>query len=908
VKKTAIAGARQVLSLADPVRLCETEAIGYLMLHKDSERFPREEALISEYWDRFIVPLLAFPMNGYIAWGCYPDRSYGEAGGKTMSSFHALSNLREYGVRREPWRHYARSGERRYYDYGHRFSRFTGDWCLAHCDVPGSPAKQKGGFITSPGGSGVSGMLPLFWGDRTDKWDINAGDIGHWLLDYYLTGDEHSLDLLYMIKEAFKKGGWRPKGAPNQFHATGIRTLLTLFIMDWDEDSGKTIKEIVNEMVDLKSQNGFRLFESAYGSMYKDERTSHNVLEYYMETGDELAKEAFLKLLNQLYRFDRRGTTVSYKNYDGFTNSIAYWMTGDERYRTVVEQSVRDALYYSELLPLSADLAMKPKNPLDWPNLYVPGEFPGPRRTFFMGHHEYHNPFIGLPTALKLLAEKGWSGKTTPLVVKPMKVIPGEVIFYHERGSETQLNTYVRTGLKMNPETLRIFPYPQSTATLPVEGIKAAVEKRMSRGPWFDANPDAYPDPHEHYNIIITIPAETDTGLYLLSFGENETFTVLDSTSGKVALYCPEGFWSVSIGDHSGSGPYGRSGEGIPAYFRVPDGLKELEIFLGRSARVIAPDGSAVVEFSNKNIGNIKIPVEGKNGIWKIQFYIDSFHGTCPPVFIKMLNIEPIVAFGSPSLLPEGTTGKPVKIPQVQLPAPSASLEFVPGVSGKAVRLSNGQTLAFSEGAALDTGGHTFFPGMKGTAEFWFRADRCTHETPMEMTQYKIQSFLKAPHLNFRHFCEVRSSSRTFDSNLRFELLLSKPAYPPPGFHGQHFFKAGEWTHIAYTWEVKKGKKMEGELNIFVNGHKLLPAQGYSQVRKLAGSAEFELSGEGENIEIGPFDGSMDMLRISDTVKYTEDFVPLKSYGLDDDTRAVFYFDGNLKGISALSKEPVEAK
>ncbi|HNS32366.1 MAG TPA: hypothetical protein PKN36_05270, partial [bacterium] len=636
VKKTAMAGARQVLVLADPARLCETEAMGYPMLHKDEKRFPSEESLISEYWDRFIIPLKAFPMMGYISWGCYPDRSYSETGGKPVSTFHALSSLREYGVRREPWRHYARSGERRYYDYGHRFSRFTGDWYLAHMDVPGSPGKQKGGFTTTPGGSGRAGLLPLFWGDRSNPFIINAGDIGHWLLEYYLTGDEYSLALVYMIKESFIKNGWKPKSPTWQYHATGIRTLLTLFIMDWNEDAGRTLKETVNEMVDLQSQNGFKLFDTGYGPMYKDHRTSHNILEYYLETGDELAKEAFLKLVDQRYRFDRRTVVASYKNYDAFTYSLGYWVTGDERYRTVVEQAVRDGLYYSRMWPFSEDLKSKPQNPLDWKNLYVQGKFPGPRTTFFLGHHEYHNPFIGIPTALKLLAEKGWSGKTTPLLTKIMKVTPGKILFRHEKGRETKLHLLFLIPPGTTPVFPEISPYLRGEMGNPVAGVETIFEKRMERGQWFFKNPDAYPEYNQHYNAVVTIPGDVASGFYLLSSGEDSTFTLLDTNSEKAALYCPEGFWSSSNGEHMGSGSYGRSGEGMPAFFRVPEGLDNLEIFLGRSARLISPDGTVVLDFSNNNTGKKSIPVEGKYGVWTIQFYLSSFHGTCPPVFIKL--------------------------------------------------------------------------------------------------------------------------------------------------------------------------------------------------------------------------------------------------------------------------------
>ena len=913
VQKAAMAGARQVLAMADPVELCETEAMGYPMLHKDEKRFPAEETLISEYWDRFIIPLKAFPMMGYISWGCYPDRSYGEAGGKPMSQLHALSNLREYGVRREPWRHYARSGERRYYDYGHRFSRFTGDWYISHTDVPGSPRKEKGAFITAPGGSGVSGMLPLFWGDRTNIFDINAGDIGHWLLEYYLTGDEQSLELIQTVKESFEKNGWRPKtakGRTSQFHATGIRVLLTLFILDWNEDVGNALKQVIDEMIDLEIQNGFRLFAGGYGSMYKDTRTSHNVLEYYLETGDELAKEAFLKLVDHLYRFDRRGTMVSYKNYDGFTYSVAYWMTGDERYRTVVEQAVRDGLYYSQMRPLAEDLKSKPANYLEWPNLYVQGAFPGPRSTFFIGHHEYHNPFIGMPTALKLLSEKGWSGKTTPFLTKIMRVTPGGILFKHVKGRETKLHLFLLTRPGMNPVLPEIMPYFNGKTGKPVDGIETKFEKRMERGKWFFDNPDAYPDFNQHYNAMVTIPPNIENGYYLLSFEKDSTFTLLDSNSEKAALFCPEGFWSSSNGEHMGSGSYGRSGEGMPAFFRVPEGLDRLEIFMGRSARLISPDGTVVLDFSNKNIGRLNIPVEGKAGVWTVQFYVSSFHGTCPPVFIKLLNIEPVVAYGNKDLLPDLSGGGwKAEREDVESPGkPALPMEFVQGISGKALHLSNGQMIKFSKGEKLSDGEYAYLPGIKGTVEFWFSPDRTTHETPMEMTQVINQTFLKSSHLHLRHWCEARTGSRDFDSNLRLELISTKPVYPNPGFQGRCFFLKKRWTHVAFTWEVKEGKKMEGKLAIFLDGKRLLPAPGYTQVKKLSGSPEFKLSWEGEDISIGSFDGTMDMLRISDTVRYEDDFQTSKNYGLDGSTRAFFQFDGNLKGESAFSKEPVEAK
>ena len=900
-KTAAVAAARPPLALADPEWLCATEAMGSCpMLHKDTAQFPAEEALISECWDRLVLPLRAFPMTGFIAWGCYPDRSYGERSGRFMSNFHALGNLREYGLRRAPWRLYARSGGRRYYEYGRRFSRFTGDWYLAHDDAPG---KERGGFIYSAGGIGRSAKLPLFWGSRTHRFAINAGDIGHWLLDYFLTGDERSLKLVKMIKESFRKGGWRPEStAAGHFHAKGIRTLLTFIIMDWDKRACRAAREIMREMVDLGSQNGVRLFKGHYGPMYKDHRSSHNILEYYLETGDELARQGFLKLIDQRYRFDRRYAPFGHKNYDAFTYSLAYRMTGDERYRHVVEQTVRDARYYSRRLPLAADLARKPKDLLDWKSPYIPPRFPGPRRSCILGQHEYHNPFIGFPTALKLLAEEGWSGKRTPLLVKSMNVTQGKVLFVHTQGRETRLSmafSTVRQGVKP-----KVLPYPDTPGGNLVPGVRVDLEKRIAWPQRLTLRPDA------HYHAFVTVPAGTPGGPYLVSLGGNEPFAVLDAGTDQVALYCPEGFWSASGTPirRKGEGAFGRAGEGLPMFFRVPSGLRQIEILLGRPARLRAPDGSVAVEMSNENIGKVTVPVGGRHGVWSIEFYIHSFKGTCPPAFVRLLNVEPVVAFGTAKHLPEGITGEP-SVPAAP-PEAVESLGFVPGVSGQAVRLSGERTLSFPKGETLEQGGTVLFPGAAGTVEFWFRPDRHTHETPMEMNQWVGLSFLRGPHLALNHLYGGRAHYKTVWSTVRLELLSGKEGTPPAGTQWAHFFRAGQWTHIAYTWELKEGPEgTTSELRVFLNGRRLNPCSVPDGLRPLTGRDKFELSRAGDDITLGPLDGAMDSLCLSDVVRYRQDFVPAPTPPtMDEHTRALFLFDGSLRGSSAFSSESIDAR
>ena len=888
--KAGIAASRTPLVIADPEWLCKTEAMGYPMLHKDTERFPREEALISECWKRFMIPYMAFPLTGFIEWGDFSTWQYSSVGGRIMAHFHILTNIDRYSVRREPWRLYARSGERTYYDYGHRFSRFSGDWYLIHHDSKSVPIRKRGTFMSfSPEG----GKLPFAWGQTATQYITNGGDIGCWLTDYWLTGDERSLGLLKMLKESVKKN-WKLDAAIAVNQSKVVRELVTLSIMDHDPDITKMAMDVARSMFDMESQNGIRMFRGSYGTMYKDHRTSHNTAEYYLETGDELAREAFLKLMDQRYRFDRRYNPISHKNYDGFTAAVAYLASGEERYRRVVEQTLYDALYYVEKYPVSNELKRYPENPLEWRSM--------PENISIVN---WHNPLIGFPTALKIISDKGRTGKRTPVVIKSRNNVEAMVIFNHSGREDTKISFYFTT-LRQDVKPL-VFRYPMKDGIPPVNGISTIIEKRIQ----WPANLVVQPD--DIYHAYITLPANIPAGLYFVSLGGNEPFTVLDITGDKVALYCPDGLFAPSGTpiQRSGEGAYGRAGEGMPLFFRVPDGLKELDIVLGSSACIRRSDGTVALEDSKENVGRISIPVEGKSGIWSIEPHLHNFRGECFPGFYRLLNVEPIVSFGSADFLPDGTTGALPKLENLRY-KPKEPLEFADGVSGNALRLSSDRTLTFPLGKKIEQGGYEYFPGLTGTLEFWFRDDSTTYEKPMFAFTSSYIPFIRGPHMSFIQKYWSMSTPRNFFSRLQMSILTEKsdPHGVAPGFQSEYYFKAGEWNHVAYTWDLNDDASgTKGDLSIFVNGKKLPFKSAPYGLYKLDGKEKIKFAWKGENAILGPFGGSIDILRLSDIVRYTDDFQPSKlSPSLDGKTRALFLFDKNLKGKSAFSDGEIEMK
>ena len=866
VRKTCIAAARPPLALSDPAKICSSEALGWPSHHKDIEKFPEIENIISDYWQRFIMPLKAFPMTGVISWGCFSDVSYNNVNGRLMPSLgdSRLKGIMDYGMRRAPFLMYARSGEREYYEYGRRFGRFTGDYGIAHWN---SPNKQRGVDIT-----GDRGGLPLFWQGRTIPFAMIDGEIRHWLNQYYLTGDEQSLDLVKMIKEYASK-----RKTPGGIVSIS-RILLTLSVMDWDEDMCKKSHEFAHSIINLKSQNGLR--GVGYGPEYKDERDTYDLLEYYLETRDETIKEAWLKLLDQKYRFERRGGPLCHRNYDALTYYIAYLITGEKRWRSVVEQTLSDALLYARRYPLARDLSAMPPNPLKWKSL--------PPRVW----NEYENPFIGFPAALKMINDMGWSGEpTTPIAVKPVEFPGNMLLFSHEKGKETKLSLYFET--KNKDAKIEIYPYKNYSSSSPIEGVKTEIEKRMGQ--------------NTHYHAYVNIPPEKDKGVYLLSFGvEDITWTLLDTTSRTAAVFAPEGFWSIGRSSHGGSLAGNRPGEGKPMFFKVPTGLKELDIFLGYPATLKRPDGSIAIASKDSNVGKFSIPTGEQSGIWSLEPYFRSFSGECPAGIYRLLNIEPIISFGSPSLLPERTPGSPV-VDTENLFSAREPFKFVEGIQGKAIRLSGDVKLKFPRGGKIRQGGFAFFPGSSGTVEFWFKPDHSILNTTLVSFQNKDFPFLETSGLKFLHSYWRRGTPGPF-SFLQLRLMSEKEA-TLTGFQAEHFFRAGKWNHVAYTWDLKEGQgEVEGELNIFLNGKKMPYKSVIYGLSLLKGKQKMKLSEKMEEVILGPFEGTMDNLRISDIVRYTEGFEPgKKAPEIDSNTRAAFLFDGDLKGSSGTSSALLEA-
>ena len=859
----------RVLVLPNPVYTCATNAMGLPIAHKDVQRFPEQEALISDFFDRIVFPYQVFPMTGYIAYGCNPYLQYGKdkKTGQWYADWYRLRSLVDYNVRRNAWTLYARSFERKYFAYGERFNRFAGDVETHHWDA-GSEEKRnmrvKGGF------AGTGNIHnPFYWEQSSQVLTQGSSgtDIVNYVHQFYFTGDWHSRELAANYGDAMRRlyDCEKVSSGPSPFLI--FRCICTLYAMDWDPAFGKMMHDVGRQIIDLDSPNGLTQ-KMAYGCLYKVTRNVSAALDYWLITGDERTKKGFLKAVDYQYRFQRDSTPISYQNGAAMYYAMAYRFTQRPVYLHMVNAALQTALQV-ESKTLAEDLE---------PGLDKLKRLP------YRGIHLQLHPLFSTPIALKLLAEVEGPIPSWPLAQQAFDAGRAWAVFEKPEGQALTLSMYY-SQLHPDPiEPVVLGPDQRPAA--------AAVVEKQQRIPYY-GDPGA-----AHFHVKVTLPAELPKGTYRLGLSSADAaFRVIGGTVDRIVLECPEGVWLGGGGLAAGQ----------PVFFRVPEGQDAVKMFLGREVNVYRADGSLAKDVAGEPIGEVTLPVEGKHGFWRAQWH--------EPALIKFRNLEPVVSFGTPQrwFQPD----KLLHAAQAKTELPSADAAFVPGVIGQALQLNGKDELRFARGKELGRGKvgevteFEHFPGSQGTIELYFRPNWNTTDYAVLNRRMYHRLFIHAGELQFYHrFGQGPMTTRPY---AYVDLLCRGPwgepgreTTKPCGNAARKYFRAGEWVHLAGTWVIDRTQKQrddKAKFYVFINGRKRLRIWSYP--RALESWRPFRIGDIAEWVRIGPgADGTFDELRISDVVRYDADFTPpTQPFEPDEHTKALFHFDGTAHGVDAMGKQ-----
>ncbi len=839
----ATAASQPPLVLAEPRWLTATEAVGWPMHPVDDQQFPEEEAVLSEFWDRLMASYEGLRRTGFIAWGDPPHiRGAG-------SAFFRVSGQVDYGLRRHVWGLFARSGDRRYYDYATRFNRFAGDWSIVH---HATDEKFVGGFTTARPLDGFWSR-PLYWGTHSAL-EPAGGNTGHdiinWLLEYYLTGDEYVMELTRMHGQAFK-AHWE-QTARSRERYDGIfmilRVLADLYAREWDEDFGQMARELARYVIDLDSPNGIN-DAIRFGSLYKVDRNLISLYFYYRATGDPLARQAFLQGIDYEYRFHRVSGAFDGQAYPSFLFSVAYRWTGDPNYLRVVNATVDEHRRWPGRVNITSQI----------------------------------NPTMGLPAALGVLAEAQDPITAFPVARQYGTPPPSRILFRKPADRPVNMRLHLRLsddGEEDAAATAVIASHASNANGKPVEHVQIEAEAMM-RTAYAARN-----DPRRRH-IALTVPAAEAPGLYTLEVPGAQLVDVLDTDSPQVSIYAPDGFRM--------------QGARATDYFRVTEDVETLEILLGVPTQVRRPDGSVALEADAGKIGKQQIPAAGHAGVWRLN--------ATQSGMVRLLNVEPLFS-RSPQWL---VTGAEVA-PTPKFEPPSAEVAFVPGLGDRqALHVPGSTRLRFSRGDETAEG-YAHFPGNEGTVEFWFRPNWSSGDLAYAMgSRFNDLFFLRAGSHDLQY---RRGRVRATGPELASLNLWAHGRESNAGFTGRYWFKAGQWYHLAFVWRTVDGAAGDdGDYAVYVDGQ---PVRADDLGRggvlhfwpgRVSGDDVFHRREAEESIAIGPLDGTIAQIRISDTVRYRSAFEPPEVLpDPDAHTRVQFSLDGHRTGEAAggrkISLEP----
>lgn len=464
------------LVLADPVWLASTAAL-WPMHPKDEARFPEEEALLSNSWESLMNAHHRLRRAGFLSWGASPAIRHAQA------PFFRLAMASDYGLRQTVWGLYARSGERPYWEFGSRFNRYLGDWELSHW----TEGEEHQGMFAFRFGNGRS-HPPIHWGDYHAVFGHSAAP-QNWLNEYHLTGDEYARDLVRMNAEALAEHWdgeslW-PHGPP------AVNTLITLYSIDWDEELGRKLRNVVHELIDLDVPNGFNdTGHAKFGALYKVGRDMAVLYNYYRVTGDELARQAFLKAVDYKYRFNRVRGAFGGQSYDFLVFSVAWEWTGNPNYLRVVNSVLAE--FRDEDDP------------------------PG-------GVQQYVNPFYGVPVALRTLVELEENGALAPFPVLEFTQEDGihEVRFHKTEGEAVEMGIFVRLFDEADQDA-----EPEIVVAQDGSLVEVGLEVENAFRTQYEARSDLR-DRH----VQLTVPADAPGGDYILRLPNAMHVVVLDSTA-----------------------------------------------------------------------------------------------------------------------------------------------------------------------------------------------------------------------------------------------------------------------------------------------------------------------------------------------------------------------------------------
>ena len=842
---------RPPLVLASGEWNCASRAFGDFHPH-DRKRFPVIEKKLSDAFDEYLEVVSNLrPHYGYYDHGRgVPQQLTKHKDDKgrpywTYSGYRRGTDICNYAQPIAPWILYLRSGDRRYYDYAVAMTRYATDVRTVHWTNPEfRPLRKKGFFY---GGAATWSFDGGYFG-----WTFNNFQ-KYLLLDYYVTGDTRPFDTAKMILDAFcddegDQGTSLSSGRPK-----------------WPGDLALMYRATWNE----RYKRAWRAYEE---NLMKQGVRWERVLwrEYWLNESLELPglRPAFLNLAKQ---YARRGLDEGIFNFEKadfhytwnpFMYQLGYRLTGDPRYRgyakACVERMRKQRLSFLDCYGLATAR--------------------------------------DIPAFLSLAAKPGGEDFAVPREATIFNMADTPVLFHHASGKETQLSA-------------RSFPVPYFLSDfLPYGRLRvfAPDAKEITEAVVAEADVGTSLE-----RMHVTVGREMPTGTYRLEVEYSEKVRLYPwKPYGRLRLYYPPTTrWVLSV-------PRGGHYMQERVWFRVPANTKSFTLrttdFSPHPERVKLISENGDIVMAKQPVWQTPVQAAEADAVYTLVAQGGAVR------YVKLEGVPPFIALDKDALFdPE------VKMDVAPEPAtPPDAGPFVPGASegngpDRAVRLRGTRLISLPTGSVRERAVREFFDARQGTVEFFVKQNLNPHASginglpiylgfaeghPVELPDYPWLMFF-----DFKNVVVIYDGKGTN----RSERIFSGGRFGPDFFGvGPIALGQGRWRHVAIQWTWNDGWEWPGGkgkimVRAYLDGVPCLQDPSNTKHKYWANAVPAPPPGEEWLIGKVGYDFSLDEFRVSDVLRY--DFSkrfnpPKKPFEMDDNTLALFHFNGDLSGTGRGGK------
>jgi hypothetical protein len=832
-----------VYAVVDPAWLCRSGVFG--PIHpKDPEAFPVEERAVDATVKVWQGRVADWGDYGFVDYAMGPHAAY-LGKNATLEKYNEL-----YTMRPDLWLLYARSGERTLRDFAQTTNRGQMDGRMAHW---AGPNKTKGLFLTVADEAAKTGFpldgLPFYWENATGLHTGAACSLNGYLWDYHLTGYRRAKDVV-MEYIAGAKSIWSlDRIAADNRPLMAMRMLIQAYNFTGDP----ALRRMALTALDVVDRPDAELGVLPQPAPAENEEviarrdTDVDVraaIEAYQAFGEQRYYDVAHKLSRYWWERLFGDWPLCHGNPQGVIGGFLFDEKKDPRY------------------PQGLAIQMR-KAASGWATS-EPFHFKSAEEATFL--------FEGIPYAEDVILRANAEKTMASWASFEDFGYPCSVVVQNTGGGPLRFDVWPSRGLRV----IRVGKADHTTSDLP----------------WIVKG--------SYQNQSIEIPPFTSDRAFHILPAMSGMQTVVANRKTPMVIYAPE-YWRPVLGE-----PFG-----VHYYFRLPPNSESPQIVLEGSAKLFDPKGKPWQDGKPLH-GVVDLPIE-QPGLWSFV-----------PVdnqLVHVRNLPPFFAVENA----ENYFEPPIAWRREKIPAtvkPPKQTTFVDGAiatPGNRALYVCQPAFRFATGTEHPSGdGNLFMPRKQGTIEFWYRPSWSSIDMPQG--KKPLCSLLTATEKTYGLWYAMAPrhpdpAADFMTSHVLCGEMMSdgESKQCPLQAWRRTLFMADRWVHIAWVWGQHESAVANKDgvltprtemltMEIFVNGRK-----GQWRTDPRWRNLPMEMP---QQFFMRDADAAIDELRISDVRRYTRDFVPPvrdAEFSLDEHTRALFHFNGDLNGESYGVKEPISA-